>query len=151
MKTKASGVVSGGGSVVEVKTSATPPIVTVVSTLVENDADAVCRARTLSPLFAVPAVDTKPPPLMLYRPPLPATLIGVGALTPEIETLFEVTVAPSATFVWSTKTKAFGVVSGGGRPMPANTSSTRTVNGPSATGLEQLTLMNSEVLVAEAL
>jgi hypothetical protein len=108
-KLNASGVVSPAASVVAQNEPVTPPTVSVAQVCVPLLADEVRPTLTVFPLATVDAALPKGPPLTEYVPP--ATLIGAGALIPEIVAPTDVMVVFSATPVCAGKLNASGVVS----------------------------------------
>lgn len=96
-------------TVVTLNVSDTPPIVSVAFDTVPLVAAEVTFTATVFPFETVPAAVVNAPPFTEYEPP--EMLIAVAALIPETVIVFEVIAVFNATFVWSVKLNAFGVVS----------------------------------------
>ena len=99
VKVNWSGVVSGpaGGSVVTLKVSDTPPIVSIAFVVVELLPDEVCRTVTVSLLLTVPQELVYDPVLILYSPPVIDMIAAV--LMPVTVIVFDVITVLSATLV----------------------------------------------------
>jgi hypothetical protein len=110
VKLKGSGVVSAV-TVVLVKVSLTPPMVSVVWVAVLKDAAEVWRTLKVCPLVMVLATVVQAPAPTWYSPPM--TLIGAAALMPVTVRMLDVISVLKATLVWSAKLKGSGVVSVG--------------------------------------